>query len=71
MNRSLIFVISLLLTSLGWSQQALSLNDAVSEGLQNNRAMVNANYDIQIARERQWETIASGLPQISAYAAYN
>ena len=71
MNRSFIFVISLLLTSLGWSQQALSLNDAVSEGLQNNRAMVNANYDIQIARERQWETIASGLPQISAYAAYN
>ena len=71
MNRSLIFVISLLLTSLGWSQQALSLNDAVSEGLQNNRAMVNANYDIQIARERQWETIASGLPQISASAAYN
>ncbi len=71
MNRSFIFVISLLLTSFGWSQQALSLNDAVSEGLQNNRAMVNANYDIQIARERQWETIASGLPQISAYAAYN
>ena len=71
MNRSLIFVISLLLTSLGWSQQALSLNDAVSEGLQNNRAMVNANYDIQIARELQWETIASGLPQISASAAYN
>ena len=71
MNRSFIFVISLLLTSLGWSQQALSLNDAVSEGLQNNRAMVNANYDIQIARERQWETIASGVPQISASAAYN
>ena len=71
MNRSLIFVISLLLTSLGWSQQALSLTYAVSEGLQNNRAMVNANYDIQIARERQWETIASGLPQISASAAYN
>jgi outer membrane protein TolC len=71
MNRSFIFVISLLLTSLGWSQQALSLTDAVSEGLQNNRAMVNANYDIQIARERQWETIASGLPQISASAVYN
>jgi outer membrane protein TolC len=71
MNRLLILVISLLLTSLGWSQQALSLTDAVSEGLQNNRAMVNANYDIQIALERQWETIAGGLPQISAFAAYN
>ena len=71
MNHSFIFVISLLFTSLGWSQQALSLTDAVSEGLQNSRAMVNANYDIQIARESQWETIASGLPQISASAAYN
>ena len=71
MNRLFILVISLLLTSLGWSQQALSLTDAIAEGLQNNRAMVNANYDIQIARERQWETIATGLPQISASAAYN
>ena len=71
MNRLFILVISLLLTSLGWGQQALSLTDAISEGLQNNRAMVNANYDIQIARERQWETIATGLPQISASAAYN
>ena len=71
MNLLFILVISLLLTPLGWSQQALSLTDAVSEGLQNNRAVVNANYDIQIARERQWETIATGLPQISASAAYN
>ena len=71
MNRLFLLVISLLLTPFGWSQQALSLADAVSEGLQNNRAMVNANYDIQIARERQWETIATGLPQISASAAYN
>lgn len=71
MNRLFILVISLLITPLGWSQQALSLADAISEGLQNNRAMVNANYDIQIARERQWETIATGLPQISASAAYN
>ena len=71
MNRLFILVFSLLLTPSGWSQQALSLTDAVSEGLQNNRAMVNANYDIRIARERQWETIATGLPQISASAAYN
>ena len=71
MSRIFIIVILLLITAFGWSQQALSLTDAVSEGLQNNRAMVNASYDIQIARERQWETIATGLPQISASAAYN
>jgi outer membrane protein TolC len=55
----------------GWSQQSLSLTEAIVEGLQNNRIMVNADYDIQIARERQWETIATGLPQISASAFYN
>ena len=71
MNRLLILVISLVLAPMGWSQQALSLTDAITESLQNNRAIVNANYDIQIARERQWETIATGLPQISASAAYN
>ena len=71
MNRLCILAILLLLTRLGWSQQALSLTDAILYGLQNNRAMVNAKYDIQIARERQWETIATGLPQISAYADYN
>jgi len=71
MNYLFILVISLLLTHFGWSQQALNLNDAISEGLQNNRSMVNADFDIQIARERQWETIATGLPQISASAAYN
>ena len=27
------------------------------EGLQNNRIMVNADYDIQIARERQWKQL--------------
>tara|TARA_B100000925_G_scaffold20147_1_gene13778 strand:- start:8552 stop:9895 length:1344 start_codon:yes stop_codon:yes gene_type:complete len=71
MNRLLILIVSLMFIPFGWSQQSLSLTEAVMEGLQNNRIMVNAGYDIQIARERQWETIASGLPQISASAFYN
>ena len=71
MNRLLILIVSLMFISFGWSQQSLSLTEAIMEGLQNNRIMVNADYDIQIARERQWETIAAGLPQISASAFYN
>ena len=71
MNRLLILIVSLMFIPFGWSQQSLSLTEAIMEGLQNNRIMLNADYDIQIARERQWETIASGLPQISASAFYN
>ena len=71
MNRLLILIVSLMFVPFGWSQQSLSLTEAIMEGLQNNRIMLNADYDIQIARERQWETIATGLPQISASAFYN
>ena len=71
MNRLLIIIVSLMFIPFGWSQQSLSLTEAIMEGLQNNRIMLNADYDIQIARERQWETIATGLPQISASAFYN
>jgi outer membrane protein TolC len=71
MNRILTLVLTLMFVPLAWSQQSMSLSDAITEGLQNNRLMVNAAYDIQIARERQWETIASGLPQIGASAFYN
>ena len=57
MNRLLILIVSLMFIPFGWSQQSLSLTEAIMEGLQNNRIMVNADYDIQIARERQWETL--------------
>ena len=71
MSRLLILVFLFLIIPLGWSQQGLNLKDAISEGLQKNRVIINAKYDIEIARERQWETIATGLPQISASAFYN
>lgn len=71
MNRIITIAITLLIIFSASSQEPLSLTGAISEGLQNNRAMVNANYDIEIAKERQWEVIATGFPQVSASAAYN
>tara|TARA_B100000242_G_scaffold222950_1_gene163753 strand:+ start:7411 stop:8811 length:1401 start_codon:yes stop_codon:yes gene_type:complete len=53
------------------SQDSMSLMEAVEEGLKNNRNMLNANRDIDIAKKRRWETISTGLPQISAIAGYN
>ena len=71
MNRITTIAFTLLITFSASSQEPLGLTGAISEGLQNNRAMINANYDIEIAKERQWGVIATGFPQVSASAGYN
>ena len=43
MNRLLILIVSLMFVPFGWSQQSLSLTEAIMEGLQNNRIMLNAD----------------------------
>ena len=60
-----------LLASALWGQQPLSLDQALQEALRNNRSAQNADRDIEIAQKQRWETIATGLPQISASAGYN
>ena len=59
---------------LGWSALAqeakkgtysFTLKQAISHALQNNTSVVNANRDIESARQKKWETTASGLPQIN------
>ena len=62
MNRIITIAITLLIIFSASSQEPLSLTGAISEGLQNNRAMVNANYDVEIAKKRQWEVIATSYP---------
>ena len=43
------------------SQDSMSLMEAVEEGLKNNRNMLNANRDIDIAKKRRWETISTSI----------
>ena len=50
--------------------EAVSLEEALAYGEQNNRAVQNASMDIKKAYKDQWSTIATGLPQISASADY-
>ena len=50
--------------------QGIDLEQAIAIAKENNRSMVNAAVDIQIARQKRWETIAIGLPQISLSAGY-
>jgi len=73
MRKTLIFITSLMMTSLGFSQETptqFSLQEAIDFALQNNRTAINAARDIDAAKAQKWETTASGLPQISAAVDY-
>ena len=48
----------------------LSVAEAQSYALQNNRAVKNARIDLLSADKRIWETIAAGLPQLGLSANY-
>ena len=48
-----------------------SLQEAIDFALENNRTSKNASRDVDAAIKQKWETIATGLPQISASISYN
>lgn len=50
--------------------QGIDMEQAIILAKENNRTLLNAKADIQIARQKRWETIAIGLPQISLSAGY-
>lgn len=59
--------------TLGYSQEAptrFSLDEAVAYALEHNYTAINANRDLVDAQKQKWETIATGLPQISAAVSY-
>lgn len=49
---------------------SLSLQEAIDYALQNNYTAINANRDIDIAKQKKRETTATGLPQINAGVDY-
>lgn len=73
MRKTLILITSLIITSIGLSQEkptSLSLQEAIDYALKNNRTVINAERDISAAEIQKWETTASGLPQINANIDY-
>jgi outer membrane protein TolC len=46
------------------------LQQAIEHALEHNYSAINANRDIASAKQKKWETTASGLPQISGSASY-
>ncbi len=48
----------------------LSISEAQEYALQNNRTVKSAKIDVQSSDKKVWETLSSGLPQISLAANY-
>ncbi len=65
-----------LLLLLSWFSQAqdstnsFSLDEAIAYALEHNYSAINAERDIVDAQKQKWETIATGLPQISGSINY-
>ncbi|RZJ35613.1 MAG: TolC family protein [Flavobacterium sp.] len=49
---------------------SFSLKEAITHALQHNYDAINAGRDIDKAKQKKWETTASGLPQINAGVDY-
>lgn len=49
---------------------AFTLEQAIEHALQNNYKAINASRDIESAKQKKWETTASGLPQINGTVNY-
>ena len=49
----------------------LSLQEAIDHALEHSRTSKNASRDVNAAIKQKWETIATGLPQLSASISYN
>ncbi|WP_411765926.1 TolC family protein [Winogradskyella sp. A3E31] len=73
MRKPLITLLIFLVPVISFTQEvpnSFTLEEAIAFALENNRTSKNAQRDIEAAKEQQWETIATGLPQIDASASY-
>jgi outer membrane protein len=52
-------------------QTKYTLEEAVIYAIKNNYKAINASRDIEIAKQKKWETTASGLPQITGGLDYS
>lgn len=50
---------------------SFTLDQAINHALQNNYKAINAGRDIEIAKQKKWETTATGLPQLNAGLDYS
>jgi len=76
MRHFLVLILAFCSVHLAHSQNAnaqtnsFTLEEAIAFALKNNYSAINADRDIIDAQKQKWETIASGLPQISGAISY-
>ena len=73
MKKQFILILSIFISIASFSQddiQSFTLQEAIDYALENNRTSKNAERDIEIAKQKKWETTAIGLPQINANVDY-
>ena len=73
MKNNLLIFIALCTGYFGIGQQAATtytLEEAIAYAQQNNYSAINADRDVIDAQKQKWETIATGLPQISGDISY-
>lgn len=49
---------------------SFTLQQAIDHAIENNYTAINANRDIEAAKQKKWETTATGLPQITSNLQY-
>ncbi|PCJ92796.1 MAG: transporter [Flavobacteriaceae bacterium] len=73
MKNTFLTLLVICITALSYGQSetnTYSLDEAIAFALENNYSVINANRDIEDAQKQKWETIATGLPQISGSVSY-
>ncbi|NNF82810.1 MAG: TolC family protein [Flavobacteriaceae bacterium] len=72
MKKAFLVYIGIFLSLSSYAQvQEFSMQEAIDFAIENNRTAKNAARDVDAAVKQKWETIATGLPQISASLSYN
>lgn len=67
---TLLFFASLLQAQEKKESYSFSLKEAIDHAIQNNYSAINANRDIEAAKQKKWETTTIGLPQINGNVGY-
>ncbi|MEP3208229.1 MAG: TolC family protein [Maribacter sp.] len=76
MRNYFISLLTLCTISIGFSQEevtntnSFTLQEAIDFALKNNYSAINADRDLIDAKKQKWETIATGLPQITGAVSY-
>jgi outer membrane protein TolC len=73
MKNSFLALLMLLTVTWSYAQEqtyCFTLEEAINFAIENNYGAINADRDLLDAQKQKWETIATGLPQISGAVSY-